>query len=225
MNSDFSNSCMVYHHTANRSRALAAGMLLATLVSSVPAVATGLKVSASFNTDSASANLGKARFRSVNLTDANYERYRRDCAEYLSKYGTGKSCQFPQRGHRITIIQNNYHQHGYDGRYGTTYYPNRTRYGQGDHPVIVVNINRDQAAQRTTNARYARSIRYAEKYPQALPVGWAKDLRRGDILDSVLYERGRVTYRSPRGIVRIKLGNTTIQLRENTREIMSVINR
>lgn len=158
------------------------------------------------------AQLSKPRFRGVDRRheyDYKYEHYRHDCSEYLSKYGTGINCQVSTRlpTHQVVEVENNYYGSQHVGRYGS------------QEAVLVVNVNREQPTQGSANG-----FRVIQSTPHSLPVGWSKSLRRGDILDQGLYDRGRVTYRSPRGEVRIRIGSTTIQLQENNRKIISVIN-
>ena len=90
-------------------------------------------------------------------------------------------------------------------------------YGASGHYHSVVSVQHHQHDHNGFRIIHGTQAR--------LPAGWSRHLNRGDILDIQLYKRGRVTYRSPRGIVRIKLGDTTIQLKEHSREIISVINR
>lgn len=183
--------------------------VLLTASMAIPTIASAARITVHTSERQATPVLANtSQYRGVYTGyDHNYERYRRDCAEYLSKYGTGKSCQFPSGFPRtqVTVVQNKYTGQGYSGRYVNS------------EPVWVVNVNREQP---TTSG-----FRIINTAQQDLPAGWSKHLRRGDILSPAIYELGRVTYRSPRGVVRIRIGDTTIQLQESDRKIMSVVNR
>ncbi|QJR82068.1 hypothetical protein CA267_015570 [Alteromonas pelagimontana] len=57
-----------------------------------------------------------------------------------------------------------------------------------------------------------------------LPVGWQKNLLKGQFLDYDVYRMGQLVYREPSaGIVSIRIENKVIRLVENTREIVSVL--
>lgn len=57
----------------------------------------------------------------------------------------------------------------------------------------------------------------------ALPADWSQQLQRGSHLSENLYRQGRVVYRSPVGVARMRIGNITIQLDEPSRVIHGVI--
>lgn len=117
------------------------------------------------------------------------------------------------------FTDSDYQRVGYQGAdiYDNARSDDTVAYSHHEQPVIVVNVNRKEP--NITSSGFRQLV------PSTQPMAndWARNLRRGDTLDSALLERGRVVHRSPRGIVRVKIGNATVQIKENSREVINVV--
>lgn len=96
-----------------------------------------------------------------------------------------------------------------------------------NQPVIVINHpapSRYRVNQTPNTPWYSQQNKFVVAGHPEAPVLVASQtyLKRGEILSENLYNQGTIVYRAPRGIVVVRIGNTSVKIVETTRKILQV---